>query len=128
MIEDRLGYRFKNRELLERALTHGSAGIVDEAGIRLDNEKLEFLGDGFLDAIVGSELFSLVKDGDEGTLTKLRAEVVCESSLAEIGRNLNLGSYIHLGANEASRGIQDRDSVLRYGGSHNRCHLPGRGL
>ena len=108
------GYKFKNPTLLKEALTHSSYGWTNEDDeLRIDNEKLEFLGDAYLDAIVGSRIFEkLPRATREGELTKVRAQVVCEKSLAALGRKMNLGSVIRLGPGEEKTGGRDKDSIL----------------
>ncbi len=112
-MENILGYKFNNPELLSEALTHSSYGKVDENGARIDNEKLEFIGDAFLDAIVGVEIYGrMTNDAREGDLTKLRAQVVCEKSLAIIGKSLNIGSYINMGIGEEKTGGREKESLI----------------
>lgn len=107
------GYRFNNPELLKEALTHSSYGWNDSDDVRIDNEKLEFLGDAFLDAIIGSEIFrKMSKENKEGDLTKVRAQVVCERSLAVIARNLGLGNFLRLGVGEEKTGGREKDSLI----------------
>ena len=84
-LEKRIKYRFRDRSYLERALTHSSYNREKNTKHK-DNERLEFLGDAFLDAIVGAELFVRMNSVTEGTLTKTRALVVCEKALAEVAR------------------------------------------
>lgn len=110
-IEQILGYEFQNQDRLERALTHCSYN-KDQNTKHQDNERLEFLGDAFLDAIVGAELFNKMKNVTEGTLTKTRALVVCEESLAEVAREMNLGKYIYLGHGEELQGGREKTSIL----------------
>ncbi len=115
ILEEKIGYKFNNPELLNLALTHSSLGVMDENNLRLDNERLEFIGDGFLDAVVGAELYTLFGGNPEGVLTKLRAEIVCEKSLADIGRGLNLNNLIRMGSGEIKTGVHERDSVIADG-------------
>ncbi len=112
-MEDILGYKFKNTEFLKEALTHSSFGWVDEDGVRIDNEKLEFIGDAILDAIIGLSIYNLMpKDAKEGDLTKMRAQVVCERSLALVGKELNIGSYLNMGSGEEKTGGREKESLL----------------
>ena len=100
-----LNYEFKEPEILKEALTHSSFGWIDNDEIRIDNEKLEFIGDAFLDAIVGTEIYKrMPKEAKEGELTKIRAQVVCEKTLSVIGRSLKLGEHLQLGAGEEKTG------------------------
>ena len=107
-----IGYTFREKELLEKALTHSS--YVKETGqSRLnDNERLEFLGDAFFDAIIGEALYRMLPTAEEGKLTKIRASIVCEKSLAQAGRKLGIGSCIHFSRGEEKCGGRDRDSIL----------------
>ena len=84
-LSQRLGYQFQQPEYLEEALTHRSAAACN-------NERLEFLGDGVLNFIIGAELFRRESSLNEGQLSRLRATLVREETLAEIGRSLELGS------------------------------------
>ena len=100
-----LGHRFANAALLEQALTHRSAGTPN-------NERLEFLGDGIVNLLVAEALFQRWSRANEGTLTRARAELVRESSLAAIARSLDLGSRLTLGPGELKSGGHRRDSIL----------------
>ena len=110
-LEKRIKYRFEDRSYLERALTHSSYNREKNTKHK-DNERLEFLGDAFLDAIVGAELFVRMNSVTEGTLTKTRALIVCEKALAEVAREFNLGKYILMGHGEAGTGGRNKDSIL----------------
>lgn len=111
-LQNKIDYHFKNPDLLDLALTHSS--YVKEHGLDKNkcNERLEFIGDGFLDAIIGSCLYKKLPDEDEGRLTKMRASIVCEKSLARVGRELNLGEYIRFGSNEETQGGRNKDSII----------------
>ena len=100
-----LGYEFRRAELLQQALTHRSAGS-------LNNERLEYLGDALLDFFVAEALYTRFAEADEGQLSRLRARVVKKESLAEVARDLDLGAYLHLGAGELRSGGHARDSIL----------------
>ena len=102
---DKLGYTFKSDELLNEALSHRSSGAFNY-------ERLEFLGDGFLNFTIATELFQRRPEEDEGALSRLRASLVRESTLAEIARELNLGDYLILGKSELGSGAFNRDSIL----------------
>ena len=93
--EQLIGYKFNNEIYLERALTHSSYN-KEKNTKHQDNERLEFLGDAYFDAIVSAELFKMMKGVTEGKLTKTRALVVCESTLAKAARKLGLGKYIYI--------------------------------
>lgn len=100
-----LGYQFSEELLLKQALTHRSAG-------RLNNERLEFLGDAILGFIVADELYRTFPDAKEGQLSRLRARLVKKETLAAIARRLDLGNYLNLGAGELRTGGHGRDSIL----------------
>lgn len=102
---DRIGHRFADPELLERALTHRSAGPKH-------NERLEFLGDGVVNLLVAEALFARWPKADEGALTRARAELVREASLATIARKLELGQRLVMGPGEMKSGGHRRDSIL----------------
>lgn len=107
--ESKIGYEFKNRALLEEALTHSS--YANEKKIR-SNERLEFLGDSVLSIIISDYIFRK-KDGvNEGDLTKYRAILVCEQSLAEVAKKISLGSLIKLGHGEEMTGGRKRASIV----------------
>ena len=110
-LEAKIGYSFKDKTLIERALTHSSFNRERNTRHR-DNERLEFLGDAFLDAIVGAELFVRMSDVTEGVLTKTRALIVCEKALAVVAREFELGNYMLMGHGEASTGGRNKDSIL----------------
>ena len=96
-LEKKLGYKFNNRKLLEIALTHSSYASEHGKSYEFNNERLEFLGDAFLDAIVGKKVFVIMQEANEGVLSKTRADVVCENSLADVAKSLNLRDYLRLG-------------------------------
>lgn len=98
-------YRFQNAALLEAALTHRSAGSRH-------NERLEYLGDAFLNFVIARELFERVPDADEGDLSRLRAALVKGDTLAEIALGIDLGAYIRLGGGELKSGGYRRASIL----------------
>lgn len=104
-LERRLAYTFHHTELLDRALTHRSKNA--------DNyERLEFLGDSVLGFAMSFELFNRYPDLTEGELTRLRASLVKKETLAELARELELGSTLKLGEGELKSGGYDRDSIL----------------
>ncbi len=104
-LQRRLGYQFRNIDLLTTALTHRSAG----AG---NNERLEFLGDAILGFEAADYLYNNASDADEGQLSRMRAHLVKRETLAEIARGLELGQILHLGQGELRSGGQNRDSIL----------------
>ena len=112
-MENIIDYKFNNPLLLKEALTHSSYGWTDEDGTRIDNEKLEFIGDAFLDAIVGVEIYNQMPKGTgEGDLTKLRAQVVCEKSLARVGKELDIGNHLFMGTGEEKTGGRNKESLV----------------
>lgn len=98
-------YRFDDRELLQQALTHRSAGKVN-------NERLEFLGDSLLSAIISMRLYQLKSDNSEGDLSRLRARVVRGATLSKLATALKLSDYVRLGEGEMKSGGYKRDSIL----------------
>lgn len=109
-LEKNIGYEFKDKELLRLALTHSS--YANEKGNKRDNERLEFLGDSVLGFITAEYLFKSLSDRPEGELTKLRANAVCEKSLAQFAAEINLGEHILLGKGEIMTGGRERPSIL----------------
>lgn len=107
-----IGYEFRDKELLERALTHSSFLPQGKDRPKHNNERLEFLGDAFFDAIVSVELCRMLPGVEEGTLTKTRAVVVCEQSLAREGERLDIGSYLRMGKGESASGGRKRASIV----------------
>lgn len=103
-----LGYEFRDRDLLKAALTHRSMGA-------LNNERLEFLGDAILNAAVAIELFNRRPQASEGELSRLRAWLVREETLAIVARELQLGEMLRLGEGERKSGGRRRDSILADG-------------
>ncbi len=111
-LEDALGYRFKNAELLEEALRHSSYANEHRGGAAVSNERLEFLGDSVLGFVTAEFLFRRHPDAPEGELTRTRARLVCEDSLHEVARRLELGRYLRLGRGEEAGGGRERASIL----------------
>lgn len=107
-----IDYKFNNGKLLERALTHSSFVPQGKDRPLHNNERLEFLGDAFLDAIVAVELCRLMPTVPEGVLTKIRAKVVCEKSLAEVGREMKIGDYMRLSSGEIASGGREKPSII----------------
>ena len=111
-LEEKLGYVFKNKALLENALQHSSyANEHRSAGLR-SNERLEFLGDAVLGVVTADCLYRKHPDLPEGDLTRIRAALVCEESLHEVAQYLELGEYLRLGRGEEQGGGRERRSVL----------------
>lgn len=108
----KMGITFSEVELLHKALTHTSyANEFATRGIE-HNERLEFLGDAILDAIISDELFRRYPNLPEGDLSKARAAIVCEGSLAESAQALDIGPYLLLGHGENAMGGRERASIL----------------
>ena len=110
-LEKTVGYTFKDPKLLELALTHSSYAHEHYAGKRHDNERLEFLGDAVLELVSSDYLFHNYNEYPEGELTKLRASIVCEQSLAMCAEAISLGKYLRLGNGEDSTGGRLRASI-----------------
>ena len=110
-LEQRLGYTFRNRKLLEHALTHSSYANENRKDGLTSNERLEFLGDSVLGFVVASYLFETYPERPEGELTKLRAALVCEKSLAAAAAKLNLGAALLLGQGEEHGGGRKSSSI-----------------
>ena len=111
-LEKIIGYKFNNINSLKEAITHRSfANEHRSYGIK-DNERLEFLGDAILDLIISKYLFDKYPVMPEGDLSKVRASIVCEGSLAKTARGMNLGNFILLGKGEEMTGGRTRNSIL----------------
>ena len=104
-LESRVAYTFKNASLLDQSVTHRSFGDRN-------NERLEFLGDSILNFVVAAALFNQFPDAREGDLSRLRARMVKQQTLAEISRELDLGGFLTMGSGELKSGGFDRDSIL----------------
>lgn len=110
-LEERLGYRFAERSLLEQALTHSTyANEHPEDGQH--NERLEFLGDAVVGLLTADMLFDRLDDAPEGQLTKRRARVVRREGLAEIARSIDLGAHLRLGEGQRRAGGHYSDRIL----------------
>ena len=110
-IEHRIGYTFHNPALLEKALTNSSYSNEHRLGKLNNNERLEFLGDAVLEVVSSEFLYKKYPERPEGELTKQRASMVCEQTLALCARDLELGSYLLLGRGEDMTGGRERASV-----------------
>lgn len=111
-IQDIIGYEFKQEVLLRQALTHSSYANEKHMKKFSDNERLEFLGDAVLEVVSSEYLYHNYPDLSEGELTKLRASIVCEPTLALCTRDMNLGKYLLLGKGENLTGGRTRKSIL----------------
>ena len=105
-LEEKLGYKFKDKKLIIEALTHKSYKQP------YDNERLEFLGDAVLDLIVGEYLYKKFSKSDEGKLSKIRASLVNEAGFDKLARALKLGDYILLSNAEDNNGGREKPSLL----------------
>jgi ribonuclease-3 len=111
-LEQRIGYRFRDRGLLEHALTHKSRAAEDASGGVTDNESLEFLGDAVLGLVVADALFHLYPAYDEGQKSKIKAAVVSTQSLARHAEQLRLGDHLILGRGEEKTGGRFKQALL----------------
>ena len=111
-LEKKLGYTFQNPSLLSEALSHSSYANEHRGQGEQSNERLEFLGDSVLGFVTAEFLFHLHMDLPEGDLTRQRAALVCEQSLHEVAKMLDLGKYLKLGKGEDAGGGRTRASIL----------------
>ena len=111
-LETAIGYRFHNITLLQNALTHSSYANECWHDSLKSNERLEFLGDSILGMVVAEHLYKTFSDRPEGELTRMRADMVCEASLAKIAMQLDLGKHLMLGHGEEQTGGRTRASIL----------------
>ena len=111
-LETALGYRFQNITLLENALTHSSYANERWHNSLLSNERLEFLGDSVLGMLVAEFLFHSFPNRPEGELTRMRADMVCETTLANAANVIGIGEHLLLGHGEEAGGGRSRDSIL----------------
>lgn len=110
--QQKIGYVFQDEGLLRQALTHSSYANEHHMKKSPDNERLEFLGDAVLEIISSEYIYRLHEDWPEGEMTKLRASIVCEQTLAFCTRRISLGTYLYLGKGEDQTGGRERKSVL----------------
>jgi len=110
-LERKLCYSFHDRELLSEALNHSSYANEHRGGLS-SNERLEFLGDSVLGFVAAEFLFKRYGNLPEGDLTRMRASLVCEQSLYEVAKELELGRYLKLGRGEEAGGGRERQSIL----------------
>lgn len=111
ILEEKLGYKFKNRKFLEIGVTHSSFANETKEHVPY-NERQEFLGDAVLSIIVSDYIFENYTKLPEGELTKLRASLVCEKSLCGFSNELEMGSFLRLGHGEELMGGRERPSIL----------------
>lgn len=110
--EKTINYNFKNKQLLMLALSHSSFSNENKKIKHENNERLEFLGDAVLELVISDYIYNSFKDMPEGELTKLRAGIVCEPTLAKKAKLLKIGDVIFLGKGEETTGGRNRDSIL----------------
>lgn len=110
-LQEKIGYRFQDVNLLKQALTHSSFANEQKVNKLKNYERLEFLGDAVLELVSSEFLFTENPDMPEGQLTKLRASMVCEPALAYCAKDLDIGSYLLLGRGEEATGGRKRDSI-----------------
>ena len=110
-IEDIIGYRFHNKKLLRQAMIHSSYANEKKLGHRGSNERLEFLGDAVLEVVSSEFLYRKYPKRSEGELTRLRASMVCEPTLALCARDIQLQEFVLLGHGEEMSGGRNRDSI-----------------
>lgn len=111
LLEDRMGYKFKNITFLETGVTHSSYANENREHMPY-NERQEFLGDAVLSIIVSDYIFEHYTELPEGELTKLRASLVCEKSLCSFSAQLEMGKFLRLGKGEENTGGRERPSIL----------------
>ncbi|MBQ3517387.1 MAG: ribonuclease III, partial [Lachnospiraceae bacterium] len=109
---EKIGYQYKDKTLLEQALTHSSFANEQKINKSMNYERLEFLGDAVLELVSSEFLFRTNPDMPEGQLTRTRASMVCEPALAYCARDLELNKYIRLGKGEEMTGGRYRDSII----------------
>ena len=111
-LETAIGYHFQNIQLLQNALTHSSYANERWHNSLLSNERLEFLGDSVLGMLVAEYLYHNFPNRPEGELTRMRADMVCEQTLAAAANRIGLGSHLLLGHGEEQGGGRHRNSIL----------------
>ncbi len=111
-ILNKIKIEFSNMEILKQAITHSSYAHENSRNNVSHNERLEFLGDAVLELVISEYLYVNYPELNEGDLTRLRANIVCESSLVRVAKFLNLGEYILLGKGELAAGGKSRPSIL----------------
>lgn len=108
-VEESIGYKFKNKDLLINALTHTSYAHENN---KESNEKLEFLGDSILEFVSSKYIYNKYPNLQEGEMTKVRATVVCEDSLYKIAKSHGFGEFLFLGRSEVKTGGKNRPAIL----------------
>ncbi|MEG2451906.1 MAG: ribonuclease III [Clostridium sp.] len=111
-LEEKINYKFKNESLFRQSLTHSSYANEQHMSKSECNERLEFLGDAVLEIVSSDFLYHKFSDIPEGDLTKIRASLVCEPTLAYCAADLKLGSFLLLGKGEEITGGRERNSIV----------------
>lgn len=111
-LEGIIGYRFQNRQMLNHAMTHSSFANEHRMDKLMCNERLEFLGDAVLEIVSSDFLYHKYGQSPEGELTKVRASIVCEPTLAFCAGEIHLGEYLRLGKGEEATGGRGRNSII----------------
>ena len=111
-LEAAIGYKFRDISLLQNALAHSSYANERWHNSLMSNERLEFLGDSILGMVVAEYLYRSFPDRPEGELTRMRADMVCEKTLAAVAGRIDLGRHLLLGNGEEQGGGRSRDSIL----------------
>lgn len=111
-LEKNIGYVFRNKDFIITALTHSSYVNETKKANSRSNERLEFLGDSILSVIVSEYIYRSSPELDEGYLTRIRANIVCENSLSEFAKEIDLGSYLLMGHGEAVSNGRERKSTV----------------
>lgn len=109
-LEKEIGYKFKDKEIIQRGLTHKS--YADEAGLSEYNERMEFLGDSILSAVVAEYLYDKYHADDEGRLSQLKSQLVSRINLGKWAKNIDLGEYIYISKGEEASGGRKRESLI----------------
>lgn len=110
-LQQRIHYEFRDENILDIALTHSSF-VKENREDHESNERLEFLGDAYLDAVIGEALYLAYPEEEEGFLSRTRSAVVCEDALANEAEKMELGEYLKLGKGEEKSGGRSRKSIL----------------
>ena len=111
-LQEEISYQFNDPDLLNEALTHRSYANESSGGTSRDNERLEFLGDSVLNAVISHLIMQRFPHCYEGELTRLRASLVNEKSLAKVSKDLGINQYLLLGRGESLRGGREKSSVI----------------
>ena len=111
-LEEIVGYSFKSKDILDHALVHSSYINENKMNPLANNERLEFLGDAVLELVTSEYIYISFPEMSEGEMTKLRASVVCESTLSKCARKHTFGEFLKMGKGETANGGRERDSIL----------------